>query len=105
MKHVSSVFNCLQRFGYAHVILTIKNENMTAKKYLEKIDCFNTIYLNREKESNTMAKIMESYAKKYHERKLKLLGIADVSNCKCKNLPKGEIAISSKALTDPNWKS
>ena len=54
---------------------------MTAKKYLEKIDCFNTIYLNREKESNTMAKIMESYAKKYHEMQLKLLGIADVSNC------------------------
>ncbi len=24
---------------------------------------------------------------------------------KCKNLPEGEIAISSKALTDPNWKS
>jgi hypothetical protein len=28
-----------------------------------------------------------------------------VSNCECKNLPEGEIAISSKALTDPNWKS
>lgn len=23
--------------------------------------------------------------------------------CECKNLPKGEIAISSKALSDPNW--
>jgi hypothetical protein len=25
--------------------------------------------------------------------------------CDCKKLPKGEIAISSKALTDPNWES
>ena len=32
------------------------------------------------------------------------LRIGVVSNCECKNLPKGEIAISSKALTDPNWK-
>jgi hypothetical protein len=23
--------------------------------------------------------------------------------CECKNLPKGEYAISSKALSDPNW--
>ena len=34
-----------------------------------------------------------------------LLNLFSVSNCECKNLPKGEIAISSKALTDPNWKS
>jgi len=27
-----------------------------------------------------------------------------VSNCECKNLPKGEIAISSKAITNPNWR-
>jgi hypothetical protein len=32
------------------------------------------------------------------------LPIDNVSNCECKNLPKGEIAISSIALTDPNWK-
>lgn len=32
------------------------------------------------------------------------LPIHNVSNCECKNLPYGEIAISSKALTDPNWK-
>ena len=25
-------------------------------------------------------------------------------NCEYKNLPKGEIAISSKSLTDPDWK-
>ena len=36
--------------------------------------------------------------------KLKLLGIGAVNNCECKNLPEGEIAISSKALTDPEWK-
>ena len=33
-----------------------------------------------------------------------LLNLHSVSNCECKNLPEGEIAISSKALTDPNWK-
>ena len=32
------------------------------------------------------------------------LSLNDVSNCECKNLPEGDIAISSKALTDPNWK-
>ena len=36
---------------------------------------------------------------------VKNCSIPDVSNCECKNLPEGEIAISSKALTDPNWKS
>ena len=36
---------------------------------------------------------------------VKKLNIDDVSKCECNNLPKGEIAISSKALTDPNWKS
>ena len=25
--------------------------------------------------------------------------------CDCEKLPKGDIAISSKALTDPNWES
>lgn len=35
----------------------------------------------------------------------KICDLFNVSNCECKNLPKGEIAISSKALTDPNWKS
>ena len=35
---------------------------MDAKEYLKSIDCFNTIYLKRDKDSNTMAKIMESYA-------------------------------------------
>ena len=33
------------------------------------------------------------------------LPIHNVSNCECKNLPEGEIAITSKALTNPNWKS
>ena len=34
----------------------------------------------------------------------KALNIRNVSNCECKNLPDGEIAITSKALTDPEWK-
>lgn len=33
---------------------------MDAKEYLKSIDCFNILYLKREKDSNTMAKIMES---------------------------------------------
>ena len=33
-----------------------------------------------------------------------LLPLFSFSNCECKNLPKGEVAISSKAMTDPNWK-
>ena len=41
----------------------------------------------------------------YLENQNKQLRIGVVSNCECKNLPEGEIAISSKALTDPNWKS
>jgi hypothetical protein len=34
-----------------------------------------------------------------------LLDLFAVSSsvCPCNNLPNGEIAISSKALTDPNW--
>ena len=35
---------------------------------------------------------------------VKKMNIQPVNNCECKNLPQGEIAISSKALTDPNWK-
>jgi len=34
----------------------------------------------------------------------KALSLHSISCCECKNLPKGEVAISSKALTDPNWK-
>ena len=49
---------------------------------------------------NAFAQIMQ-FAEAYH---LDQLRIGVVSNCECKNLPKGEIAISSKALTDPNWK-
>ena len=46
---------------------------------------------------------------KYHQAKLKLLGIADVvgqsEQCsQCRKLPDGEIAISSAALTNPDWK-
>lgn len=39
------------------------------------------------------------------QEEVKNCSIPVVSNCECKNLPEGEIEISSKALTDPNWKS
>ena len=39
----------------------------TPEEFLEEINCFNTIYLRREKESNTMAKIMKTYAN-YHTK-------------------------------------
>ena len=50
---------------------------MDAKDYLKDIDCFNTIYLNRDKDSNTMAKIMENYANEVVEK----LTIPVVGNC------------------------
>ena len=35
---------------------------------------------------------------------VKKLNIHIVSDCLCNDLPDGEIAISSKALTNPDWK-
>ena len=49
--------------------------------------------------------LVEMIAIEYAQEQVKKCSIPDVSNCECKNLPEGEIAISSKALTDPNWKS
>ena len=40
----------------------------------------------------------------YNKKADEILNLFNVSNCECKKLPKGEIAISSRALTDPNWK-
>jgi len=37
------------------------------------------------------------------QEEVKNCSIPVVSNCECKNLPKGEVAISSKAITNPNW--
>ena len=77
---------------------------MKAKEYLLDIG-FDDAHLpesfnNDDKSYYQITELME----KYHQAKLKLLGVGVVSNCECKNLPEGEIAISSKALTDPNWK-
>ena len=82
----------------------LKTKTMTAKEYLLDIG-FDDAHLpelfnNDDKSYYQITELMEEY----HQAKLKLLGIGVVSNCECKNLPEGEIAISSKALTNPNWK-
>ena len=59
--------------------------------------------MNGEKVIDLLWEVKEG--KKHPNKAYKELCVLfNVSNCECKNLPKGEIAISSKALTDPNWK-
>jgi len=55
-----------------------------------------TIYNSVDEIVGTISQLMEEYASLRQT-------IASDSVCHCCNLPDGEIAISSKALTDPNW--
>lgn len=72
------------------------------KEFEEKLemkvkDCYNTNTIFDKRKY-----VLLSDAKKVLNE---VLSIARVSNCEYKNLREGEVEISSKALTDPNWKS
>ena len=43
-----------------------------AEEYLESINCFNTIYLKRDSESNTLAKILKAYAQQLYDDNVQL---------------------------------
>jgi len=67
--------------------------------------------MDKNKYSSDMKKEIKEICTELNDGKIavvqateKLLNLFSVSNCECKNLPEGEIAISSRALTDPNWK-
>jgi len=59
--------------------------------------------IDRNKQTGTYYGTRQLYVNRSVQLRKKLELMVSWKHCFCVTLPKGEIAISSKVLTDPNW--